>query len=36
MRKGILATILLGLVLVLSACGGGNTDGDDTNATQDN
>lgn len=36
MRKGIFATILLGLILVLAACGGGNSNGDDSNANQDN
>jgi|SRR5690625_3802886 len=35
LRKSILATIFLGLILVLAACGGSNSDGD-TNADTDN
>ena len=35
MKKGIFATILLGLILVLAACGGSNADSDE-NASQDN
>jgi len=35
LKKSILATILLGLILVLAACGGGNSDSD-TNTEVDN
>ncbi|MFS0752824.1 hypothetical protein [Oceanobacillus sp. 1P07AA] len=36
MKKSIVATILLGLIVVLAACGGGNTDSDSDGNTEIN
>lgn len=35
MKKGILVTILFGLILALAACGGGNSDSNTTKTGQD-